>query len=634
MNRSLPLLALAAALVIAGFCYSASFGSEYQLDDVGNLGRLAAVTDRATATDFVLGGTAGPTGRPLSLLTFALQAGQWAKGPDAFLRVNIAIHLLNALLLAWFARLLFVIRGEPGRTATIIGCTAASIWVLLPLIATATLLVVQRMTTLSALFALLGLVAYLGSRTLIDRSPRRALLLMAFSLTFATSLSTLAKENGLLLPTFVLVLESTMLQRPAVIPRSLWRSWSAVFLWLPTFIVIGYLVKSVDYPDSTVMWRGFDASERLLTEAQLLWVYLWKAIVGLPGYLGIYHDDVEVVRSAWSPAAMLAVIGWLGAAFAALLWRRRYPLFAMAVLWYLAGHLLESTVLSLELYFEHRNYLPIIGPIIALTALLILHSDATRRVTLRAIPVLVLINAWFVYSIASLQGNPPAAARYWALKYPDAVRPVTNLVAHQLTEEGVGPALDTIRDFTRRNPEHATLRIQELNLMCMTRPDELKAETVDQVRAQLAKSAPAYVPITMLQELFATAIETNCPAVSARAVMQLATELRGNPRYASNGLYNRMHYMLMAKFQQDLGDNVAAINYLRKAHEFGSQSMDLVLMMTTALVYMGDTAGARAYLDTVGDGPINPVRAARWQRTIAELYDYVDAVEAQEAERR
>ena len=48
-------------------------------------------------------------------------------------------------------------------------------------------------------------------------------------------------------------------------------------------------------------------------------------------------------------------------AFALLLvWRwGRYLAFGIA--WFLVGHSIESTVFSLELYFEHRNYFPGVG---------------------------------------------------------------------------------------------------------------------------------------------------------------------------------------------------------------------------------------------------------------------------------
>ncbi|MBT8086410.1 MAG: hypothetical protein KJO46_00180, partial [Gammaproteobacteria bacterium] len=88
-----------------------------------------------------------------------------------------------------------------------------------------------------------------------------------------------------------------------------------------------------------------------------------------------------------------------------------------------------------------------------------------------------------------------------------------------------------------------------------------------------------------------------------------------------------------AKMHLDLGDTAAAIEYLYKAHEFGSLTIDLVLMTSMTLVSTGDTGGARQYLDSVaGDGPIYAVKALRWRQTIGELYDYVAAVEAQGAD--
>ncbi|MGB5512042.1 MAG: hypothetical protein WBM87_10065 [Woeseiaceae bacterium] len=632
MTKRLPLLALAAALILAGIGYSASLGSNFQLDDQANLGSLESVSDRTSMIDFVLGGTAGPLGRPLSLLTFALQADQWSQGPDAFLRVNIAIHLLNALLLAFFVRQLFIIRGDGRQPATLIGCAAASVWVTLPLIATATMLVVQRMTTLSAFFMLAGLATYIAARGLVVRSPRKGLLLMAISLTGASILAALAKESGVLLPLFVLVIESTLLQRPESVSRTTWRIWTVVFLWLPALIVIAYLVSIFNYPEHMIQYRGFDAVERLLTQAQLLWIYLSKALVGLSGRLGIYQGDIEVVRSLWSPAALLAVTGWGVLAFGAVIWRRRFPLFAMGILWYLAGHLLESTVVPLELYFEHRNYLPIAGPIVALTALLILHSDQVRTVALRVIPLVVVVNALLLYSFASLQGDPRLAASYWVIKYPDSIRAVTNLMTYRMSEESADVTIEAIRDFAHRHPEYATLRIQELNLMCKTRPEELQSTQVEEVSAQLANGRLFFVAPQMLLELFATASELKCPAVSPETVMRMAEVLRDNPEYAGHPRYNMIHQMLLASMQQQLGDEAAAIGHLRKAYEF-LPSEDVVLMMTVTLAPSGDTAGAREFLDKAArDTPANPIRALRWRRLINRLYDYVDALEAEMSE--
>ena len=66
-----------------------------------------------------------------------------------------------------------------------------------------------------------------------------------------------------------------------------------------------------------------------------------------------------------SSTTLPAVLGWGLALVAALAGRNRFPLFCLAVTWYLAGHALESTVLLLQPVQLHRNYLAMLGPLLA-----------------------------------------------------------------------------------------------------------------------------------------------------------------------------------------------------------------------------------------------------------------------------
>ena len=157
----LSLIGFTAILMIAWFCYRPALSGAFQLDDAANLAGLAYVEDTQTLLDFVLAGSNGPLGRPLAMLSFGLQAGDFESGPRAFMRTNVLIHIVNAALLLWFCYRLALARTVERNRAMLIGASAASLWVLLPLLATASLLVVQRMTTLSALFVLAGLGAYL-----------------------------------------------------------------------------------------------------------------------------------------------------------------------------------------------------------------------------------------------------------------------------------------------------------------------------------------------------------------------------------------------------------------------------------------------------------------------------------------
>ena len=128
--------------------------------------------------------------------------------------------------------------------------------------------------------------------------------------------------------------------------------------------------------------------------------------------------------------------------------------------------------------------------------------------------------------------------------------------------------------------------------------------------------------------------EAQCPAVSAATVMQMAEELRDNPKYAGHPRYNITHHIVLAIMKQRIDDNAAAIGHLRKAYEF-SPSEDVVKMMTVTFAASGDIAGAREFLDrAASDEPANPIKAISWRRLINDLYDYVDAIETEISESR
>ncbi len=626
-EHRIALVAFALALLLAWTCYRPALSGAFQLDDASNLSGLSRVSDLDSGLRFTLSGDAGPLGRPIALATFALQAESWEQGAAAFLQMNILIHLLNAALLAFLAfRLSLCLSIDRGR-ATTGAVVVASIWVLLPLLATSSLLVVQRMTTLSATFVLLGLAGYVFARSRMNDAPQRALIWMSVSLTVGTTLAMLCKESGVLLPVYVLVLEATVLERPGNVENRIWRIWQSVFLGAPLLIIVTYLAMNISYPEPLALRRGFTAGERLMTEARLLWVYLFKAILGRPDTLGIFQDPPTVARSLFQPATLLACISWLALAVGAIVWRRRYPLVALAVLWYLGGHLIESTHLALELYFEHRNYLPIIGPIMALGIFLSLCKRQSLRLGLAAVMVFVAVNAYFLIVFASLWGEPSVASRHWAMRYPDSVRAVTTMASFQLPEEGPLRTIQTIDDFATRHPQHAYLRILQLNLLCRF------SETADheQVVAQLHRELPSvtftYTAGTMLSQLLDAAVASDCPALSTKTVSALATVLRNNPRYVRDAVYNQFSEKLQAAIARYEGDHDATLEHLRAAIAYGP-SAELNLMMVSTLGGVGEFDAARKYIDDVRvAAPWNPLQAANWHRDLDELVVYIDELE-------
>ena len=623
----LSLIGFVTILLLAWFCYRPALSGAFQLDDESNLGGLAAVSDAASAADFAMAGVAGPSGRPVALLTFALQADSWTEGAGAFIAVNIGIHLLNAVLLAACLFLLSRAQGTNRDMSAVIAVLAAGCWVVMPLLASATMLVVQRMTTLSATFVLLGLLGYLAARRHFDTAPRKALGWMSVSLVLGTVLATFTKEFGVLLPLYVLVLESTVLAAPSVIAARTWNLWRGVFLVVPTLFVAAILVVRFVYPDWLVAQRGFTGWERLLSELPILWLYLQKALIGLPSALGVYQVSPPVRSSLFDPVVLVSALAWAGLVVTAVLRRRRWPLLSLAVLWYLVGHLIESTVIPLELYFEHRNYLPVAGPVYAAVAFPLTGRAAIRRWALALVPAYLVVNAVLLYSIASMSGNPSASSRYWAMQYPDSVRAVTTMATYQLAEEGAFRTLATIDRFALQYPQHGYLRIQELNIRCQIMPQEDHSQVVAQARRDLASVDFTYTAGKMLSQLMSTVAAVECNGVDLALVEELAAVLRGNPRYVAVPRYNQFHHRLMAAIARHRGDLDRTIREIESAMSY-QPSGELNMMMVTTLGSQGNFEAAYQFIDdALARAPRHPLRAIAWRRELEQLRDYTRELE-------
>ena len=188
-----PWLAVISLLAVGWLVYRPALGGTFLLDDHSNLAGLASVTELRSALHFVLSGDAGPLGRPLALASFLPQASAWGTDATPFIRANILIHLINGLLV-------FLFSGQVARTlvsdrkdALILAVSTTAVWLLMPLLASSSLLIVQRMTTLSATFVLCGLAGYMAARRHVAEQPRVALAGMTLALVVCTLFALLTK---------------------------------------------------------------------------------------------------------------------------------------------------------------------------------------------------------------------------------------------------------------------------------------------------------------------------------------------------------------------------------------------------------------------------------------------------------
>ncbi|MBA8888378.1 hypothetical protein FHW12_002611 [Dokdonella fugitiva] len=375
-SRHLGIGAALAALGIACvLAYARGLGGDFLFDDFPNIvanPALQAVKDGRPdwfAVAFLTG--SGQLRRPISMLSFGANVYWFGMSPFAFKLVNVVIHLFNGLLLYGLfrriaPRLLPAGRAVDPRTVALV---AAGIWLLHPLHVSSVLYVVQRMNLLATLFVLLGLYSYAEGRTRMLRGERGLLVALSGLCVFGL-LAVFCKENGALVAMYALAVEWSCFrfETPGGGGRRL-RAFFWLSVALPLVAYAGYLVL---HPESLAYARnGFTLYTRLLSEARVLCEYLSWIFVPLPSFMGMYHDDIAVSAGLFAPVTTAIAIAFLVAlAAAAWRWRRSVPALALGVAWFLVGHSLESTIFPLELVFEHRNYLPMAGPLLAATCLL------------------------------------------------------------------------------------------------------------------------------------------------------------------------------------------------------------------------------------------------------------------------
>ncbi|MEQ8802732.1 MAG: hypothetical protein RLP45_11910 [Haliea sp.] len=121
---------------------------------------------------------------------------------------------------------------------------------------------------------------------------------------------------------------------------------------------------------------------------RVLWHYVGWFVLPLPGQLGFLHDDIPVSTGWFAPGTTaLAAVAWVLVLAAALRAARACPWLLFGLLFFLIGQSMESSVLALEMVFEHRNYLPSVGLAIVVAGAL---GALARRLSARDPRLLLL----------------------------------------------------------------------------------------------------------------------------------------------------------------------------------------------------------------------------------------------------
>jgi protein O-mannosyl-transferase len=346
--------------------YSQVIQSPLLFDDIPNIrdNKLVRITDLLPGTLVDAGIKSVASNRPVANISFAINYYFHGYHVMGYHIVNMVIHLLTGLFL--FLLLQETLRITKNKSLSflvsesdnvpMLAFTAALIWLVHPLATQSVSYIVQRMTSMSAMFYALSLLCYVRGRVAREKNSKW----MLFGACIISGvLAVGSKEIAVTLPFFILLYEWFFF-------RDLDTTWLRRNLpYISIVIAIGiiltlFYLRGVHQSSFTEWYsdRDFNLGQRVLTEFRIVLMYLGLIFVPNPGRLNLDYDFPLSYTLINPPTTLLAILVVAGLIIFAIFLAKRERLISFAILWFFGNLAIESSVIPLELVYEHRTYLP------------------------------------------------------------------------------------------------------------------------------------------------------------------------------------------------------------------------------------------------------------------------------------
>lgn len=412
--------------LLTALIYMLGVSGPFLLDDAPNLGPIA-VDGGIKGLDDVLRYVFGPQGgdykRFIARLSFILNTQVWPVSPVGLKITNVVIHLLIGGALLLLLRRILPYWVESPVQCNIIALLCVALWLVHPLHVSTILYVVQRMTQLMMLFTILSIHAYFCFEQ--QQSIKKAFSYLLLS-GFYAILGFFSKENAatlLALIPLIVFLKPKAAQNQPLHRYSFWLAAAMAAVFSALFIFMMWIPSIGNFEG-----RVFSMTERVLLQGKILADYLTMLVFPIGQSMTLFHDDREWMVDING----LGIEGWywtihLGLVALAIAVRKKAPLISLGILWFYLSHVIESSVIPLELMFEHRNYLPSAGVcLIAAWGLLLAyqqlksHLPDAAGVICFALPVVLLMMA--LGHRAALWSDYKVLIHKWSYEHPLSLR--------------------------------------------------------------------------------------------------------------------------------------------------------------------------------------------------------------------
>ena len=368
---------------------------------------------------------------------------------------------------------------------------------------------------------------------------------------------------------------------------------------------VGLLAMFFAYYDHLVAGfrhRPFTLGERLLTQSRIMWDYVGQLVTPDVTRMGLYHDDVLISHSLSDPVSTGYSVGAWVVALALFLLLLRWAWgrwLALGLSWFIIGHSVESTVIPLELYFEHRNYFPGIGLFLSLGTLYML---LVRRWRELSAPLLVYLGALVIW-LASLTGSQ---VQVWSSHpllilshlngHPASFRANADMAVQMANLGQIEEArkYSSLAHASSASERSGDMGIRDLALTCIAN----KAAAPGQISA-LGSATPQrpFSSVTTMLTMVRLLQEDACPVIDREAFAERMAQIYLEPGSVATASSNVYHALAVLENSLQRWDYANAyIDRVLERHPNQVRGLLMKLHFTTALGLTSEADIVRARL--------------------------------------
>lgn len=375
--------------------YSNSFNADFQFDDGVHLAKQEHLNDINRFSN--LSTWTNINERPLSFFTLSVNYSIHGLNVFGYHLFNVLIHIISGIFVYLLSVLLFKNYKELATyiklDEKVAALFVALIFISHPLQTQSVTYIVQRMTSLFAMFYLGSIYFYLYGRFEYSKGCAAFKSYAFYTLSFLCAIAALlSKQTAASIPLAILLVEFFFVRN---LEGKLYKKYLISFSGILVILFLLLVVRGLIPKETLLISRG----DYFVTQFRVLVKYVQLLI--FPIYQNLDYD-FSISNTLWGVREIISLLFSLFLLYLAVHLFKKHKIVSFSIFWIFVTLLIESTIIPIkDVIFEHRLYLPMFG-FALIFLVLVFKFIRIKKLNNQILVMLIII---IIYSVVSHERN-------------------------------------------------------------------------------------------------------------------------------------------------------------------------------------------------------------------------------------